>query len=144
MIFLIKCAISPYFTFCPVLLFLSFHFECCDHDITFTHCLYTLLSMLFTTGITSYSQSTINDHDVSFLCDDDINDITVMKTVKSLLIPTIVIIATFPLFLNETNKNKHVPPHFLLLFSELFHVGLNCPPFTFTLVSVDSSLFHTQ
>lgn len=100
--------------------------------------------MLFTTVITSHSQSTINDYDISFLRDDDINDTTVMKTVKSLLIPTIVMIASCSLFLDDTNKNEHVPPHFLLLLSEVSHFGLSPAPFTFTLVSVDASVFHTQ
>lgn len=55
--------------------------------------------MLFTTVITCHSQSTINDYDISFFCDDDA---TVMTTVKSLLIPTIVTIASCSLFLNDT------------------------------------------
>lgn len=66
--------------------------------------LYFFLLLLFTTVITSRPESTINDYDISFLRDDDINDTTVMKAVKSLLIPTIVMTASCSLFLDDTNK----------------------------------------
>ena len=76
-------------------------------------------------------------HHVSFTHNDDDDD--VMKI-------TMVIISCSPCFSMRLIKNEHVLPHFLLLLllfllSESSHFGLNPSPFTFSLVSVDSSLF---
>lgn len=88
--------------------FIHNHSECCDHSLSLSpwvvHCLLVVISVT-----TSHPWPIINDCDVSSLHDDD-NDTTVMTAVRSLLLPTVVIIDSHPLFLDETNKNEHVPP----------------------------------